>query len=297
MSNLRGSRSVEGKISLLESLFYIVVPKENKVMASSLIAPVALDLITSKTEDDSVKLSALRLLIVLGDSSETGNILFDAGVYAVMRKIVDNRDSVWNEISKSALDVISNMCLYRTANDKLQNAGAADFLQEILTEPGFPGLQATLALTHIGNHDFEHAEFPSEKIYLLTDLIQNAIDGDVIYGIKWDLIPGPLSAIKYLVMHANRRSTVYRHLLDARIIQQLLHLLETDCMDPTEMEVALQILLRLATVSEHARQMILFLEHTLQQVEIHLKKYSKAASLAGSLSATITSYDSIRSEL
>lgn len=297
MSNLRGGGSIDYKLSLFDSLYYIVLPKEHKVMASPLIVPAAIKYASSQVEDTAVRLSAMRTLILIGDSSETGTILFDAGVYHSMQQIISNRGEGWDVISKTALDVISNMCLYRSANEKLRNAGAHHFLRSIASEPGFPGLQATLALTHLGDDGFEHDDLPHEKLYALVELVRNAIDGDVTYGIKWDLLPGPLSSIKYLVMHSNKRSQMYHHLLDAGVVEQVLRILDDDCVSSSEVEAALQIMSSLVEVSERARRMILFAEHTLHEVENRLKKYTNGAVLAQSLSTYVASYDSMKSEL
>jgi len=297
MSNLRGGGSVDYKLSLFDSLYYILLPKEHKVMASPLISPAALKYASSKREDTTVRLSAMRTLILIGDSSETGKILFDAGVYHSMQQIISTRGEGWDVISKTALDVISNMCLYRSANEILRNAGAHHFLLSITTEPGFPGLQATLALTHLGDDGFEHNDLPHEKLYALVELMRNAIDGDITYGIKWDLIPGPLSSIKYLVMHGNKRSQMHHHLLDAGLIEQVLRVLEDECASPSEVEAALQVMSSLVEVSERARKMALLAEHTLNEAENRLKEFTTGALLAQRLSTFITSYDSMKSEL
>mmetsp|Transcript_7908 Transcript_7908/g.12100 ORF Transcript_7908/g.12100 Transcript_7908/m.12100 type:complete len:428 (+) Transcript_7908:81-1364(+) len=297
MSNLRGGGSSDYKLSLFDSLYYIVLPKEHKAMASPLIAPAAIKYASSEKEDTSVRLSAMRLLILMGDSSDTGKILFDAGVYHSMQQIISKGGEEWDIIRKTALDVISNICLYRSANEKLRKAGAHQVLRSIAAEPGFPGLQATLALTHLGDEGFEHEDLPHEKLYALVELMRNAIDGDVSYGIKWDLIPGPLSAIKYVVLHSNQRSQMHHHLLDAGIVEQVLRILEADCVSPSEAEVALEIMNSLVQVSERARQMVLFAEHTLHEVENRLKQYTNGAVLAQRLNAFVSSYDSMKSEL
>ena len=116
----------------------------------------------------------------------------------------------------------------------------------------------------------------------LVRLLQNAIDGDIVYGIKWDLLPGPLSSIKYLVLHT-RDASVHDGLLNAGLFEQLLRILEADTFNPTEVEVVMEILEALVTVSERARHMVMFAEHSLAEVEERLWHYSHAAELATDL--------------
>jgi hypothetical protein len=298
-SKLRGQggglQVTERKTLLLESLFYIAAPEEHKVLAAPMISQPVIALASSVNEDPVVRQSALKLLVVLGDSSETGDILFDAGIFPAMKTIVQARGQGWDETSKSALDVISNICLHRSANEKLRKAGAHTFLQGLLSDTGFPGLQAALALTHIGDSSFEHTELPYAKIQALVQLVGSAIDGDITYGIKWDLIPGPLSAVKYLVLHGGL--TTPQHLLDAGAMEQLFRILEADCLEAADVEAALEIMQSLAQMSARARDMLLLAEHTLHDTEVRLKQYGKAATLAGGLTSYVEAYDSNRSEL
>jgi hypothetical protein len=298
-SKLRGQGSglqeVERKLILLESLFYIAAPEEHKILAAPLIVPPAIAMASSATEEAVVRQSALKLLIVLGDTPDTGDILFDAGVFPAMKTIVQARGSDWDDTSKNALDVISNICLHRTVNEKLRKAGAHMFLRDLLSEPGFPGLQSALALTHIGDSGFEHTELPYAKIQALVQLLGNAIDGDIAYGIKWDLIPGPLSAVKYLILHGG--PAIPDHLLDAGAMEKLFRILEADCLDASDVEAALAVMEGLARMSERARDMLLLAEHTLHDTEVRLRKYGKAAASADGLSSFVAAYDSNRSEL
>jgi hypothetical protein len=299
-SKLRGQGSsglqeVERKLILLESLFYIAAPEEHKILAAPLIVPPAIAMASSVTEHAAVRQSALRLLIVLGDTPDTGDILFDAGVFPAMKTIIQARGSDWDDTSKNALDVISNICLHRTVNAKLRKAGAHMFLRDLLSEPGFPGLQSALALTHIGDSGFEHTELPYAKIQALVQLLGNAIDGDIAYGIKWDLIPGPLSAVKYLILHGG--PTIPNQLLDAGAMEQLFRILEADCLDASDVESALAVMEGLARMSERARDMLLLAEHTLHDTDVRLRKYGKAAAVAGGLSSYVAVYDSHRLEL
>lgn len=292
-----GEDVVERKLILLESLFYISAPEEHKVLAAPLIAQPAIALALSTTEDAAVRQSALKLLIVLGDTPDTGDILFNAGIFPAMKRIVEARPAnEWDETSKDALDVISNICLHRSVNDKLRIAGAHMFLRGLLTEPGFPGLQAALALTHMGDSGFAHTELPFDKIQALVQLLGNAIDGDISYGIKWDLIPGPLSAVKYLVLHGSPSHTP-DHLLDAGAMEELFRILEAECLEADDVEASLSIMQGLSKVSERARDMLLLAEHTLHDTEARLRKYGNAASLAGGLGSYVAEYDTTRHEL
>jgi hypothetical protein len=80
-------------------------------------------------------------------------------------------------------------------------------------------------------------------------------------------------------------------------MEQLFRILEADCLEAADVEAALEIMQALAQISERARDMLLLAEHTLHDTEVRLKKYGKAARLAGGLTSYVEAYDSNRSEL
>ena len=303
-SKLRGGgsqRAMMGtKLMLLDRIFNIVLPKEHKALAAPVIVPHLVELAASSAEDDAVRLAAMKVLIVIADTPETGPVLFDAGVVQAMKRVIrENRSRsategglVWDENSKTALDVISNICLHRSVKAKLKEAGVHTFLQGIISEPGFPGLQAAMALTHIG----VDVELPLPKVTALVQLLRNAIDGEIAYDIQWDLIPGPLSALKFLVQHG-KSAGMREEVLDAGAMEHLLVILEADCLVASDAEAALEIMLSLSLVSERARDAVLLAEHTLREAESRLKEYGAAARLASELGAAVARYDNTRAEL
>lgn len=294
-SKLRGNKgelTTEAKLIILDALFHVTFPKEHKLIAAPLLLPPALLIATSATEIPSVRQSALVLITVIADSAATGELLIGAGVFESMRTIVTNRKD-WDETVILALDVVSNMCLYRSVNDNLKQAGVQHFLHELLPEGGFAGLQAAMALTHLED---EHLELPDEKLDAFVELLRNTIDGDIAYGVKWDLLPGPLSALKYLVLHSSNRLN-HDQLLNAGIIEELLRILGDDCLVAAEVEAALEILQGLALISERARHMILLAEDVLIEATGRLKEYHQPTNLAKALSAAVAGFESGRSEL
>mmetsp|Transcript_14899 Transcript_14899/g.31664 ORF Transcript_14899/g.31664 Transcript_14899/m.31664 type:complete len:551 (+) Transcript_14899:109-1761(+) len=312
------------RLELLDALFGIVLPSsEHKALATPLVAPSVLSLAALSSlssdnrvmvgVDDDVRQAAMRVLIVLGDTHLTGPALLDAGVYHAMRRVVEDglRKPVPNGIEERdgndssgelALDVISNICLHRSVNSQLRAAGAHTFLREVARErDGFLGLQATLALTHIGDEGFDVVGtssllLPESKIADLVGLLRSTIDGDVVYGIKWDLLPGPLSSIKYLVLHAASTTSapttargeknapdIIGMLLDAGLFDQLLRILEADTLVSDHVEAALEVMAEMTSRSDRARHMVVFAEHSLENAEERLRRYGRAAGVAGSL--------------
>jgi len=310
------------RLELLDALFGIVLPSsEHKALAAPLVTPSVLSLAASSSSlssdnrimvgvDDDVRQAAMRVLIVLGDTHLTGPALLDAGVYPAMKRVVEEeglrkaepngigeRDGNDSDSGELALDVISNICLHRSVNSRLRTAGAHTFLREVAREhDGFLGLQATLALTHIGDEGLSDvvgtSSLPESKIADLVGLLRSTIDGDVVYGIKWDLLPGPLSSIKYLVLHAAPTTTargeknapeIIGMLLDAGLFDQLLRILEADTLVSDHVEAALEIMAEMSGRSDRARHMVVFAEHSLKNAEGRLRRYGRAAGVAGSL--------------
>jgi len=107
----------------------------------------------------------------------------------------DKRAEEYDGTSEVALDLVSNICWYRSVKKAASSTGCwCTYISARLgTRISFPALQeATMALTHLGDRDFDHAEFPKEK---LEPMLRNAINGDIVFGIEWDLIPGPLLSV------------------------------------------------------------------------------------------------------
>ena len=295
--------AIDRKFNLLVTLFEICVTMEFRTIAAPTIAPLAVKIALSASEEEEIRLMALKLLILLGDSTETGMILIKAGVYEAMQHIIEKRDrnteEHWDELPKTALDVLSNICLHRSANPALVQKGAGEFLKSLLSVGGFPSIQALLALTHLGGpSDAFLSNLPKQQIQDLVGLISNAIDGDVTFDIKWDLVPGPLSAIKFLIQHVRTSNgAVFDTLLDEGIIEQCLRVLESDCLQASDVLVALEILRALADASERAQHIVLMAHHQIEEANIKLREFAKAGSVANSLSSYAASMESARSEL
>eukprot|EP00579_Thalassiosira_antarctica_P022393 CAMPEP_0201978654 /NCGR_PEP_ID=MMETSP0904-20121228/64723_1 /ASSEMBLY_ACC=CAM_ASM_000553 /TAXON_ID=420261 /ORGANISM="Thalassiosira antarctica, Strain CCMP982" /LENGTH=436 /DNA_ID=CAMNT_0048530389 /DNA_START=10 /DNA_END=1320 /DNA_ORIENTATION=+ len=286
MSQSANAESDERKITLFSSLFEISMAKANKPIALPAIAPYAMRLATSDSETDQLRVEALKLLIVLADSPLSGRMLLDLGIYQGMKRIVDKRGETWGDVPTMALDVISNICFHRAANEKLWKFGAHTFMGEIMGTPGFPGLQATLSLAHLGERgQFDIGTLPQSQLKDLVQLLQSTIDGDVVYDIKWDLVPGPLSAVKYLVLHSTDTTNI-DGLMDAGLMEELFRVIEeTDCIEGDSVEYALEIITVLVDISERAGHMVLLEDHTIHKAEERLLQYDRAAKLAGGLMA------------
>eukprot|EP00563_Minutocellus_polymorphus_P021250 CAMPEP_0197734038 /NCGR_PEP_ID=MMETSP1434-20131217/44217_1 /TAXON_ID=265543 /ORGANISM="Minutocellus polymorphus, Strain CCMP3303" /LENGTH=453 /DNA_ID=CAMNT_0043321443 /DNA_START=957 /DNA_END=2318 /DNA_ORIENTATION=- len=271
----------ERKLRLLSFLFDIIYRKEHKLIAAPHIIAYMLKLATSSEEIDDVRVNAMKVLIVVADTPETGPILVEHGVYTEMKRMVDEREG-WDVISITALDVISNMIIYRSANAMLRHLDAHTFLRKLLSESGFVGLQATLALSHLDDVSLEAPSLPGQNLEALIKLLQSAVEQDVVYDILWDLIPGPLSSVKHIVEGSN--DAVRNTLLDAGLMEELLKILE-DSGDRKAEDIVctLEVALMLARTSERARHMVLLAEHTVQEAEERLLKFERAAKLAGGL--------------
>jgi hypothetical protein len=285
-SKLRGTDSLDRNMRFLQSLFDIVATKAHGPIASSIIAPYAVATSSDASKPEVERVMAMKLIIFLGDSSETGKILISHGVYQAMKKIISERDS-WDELTVTALDAIANICFFRSANAELRKLGAVSFLKNLISEPGFPGLQAAMALMHLEDMELS---LPKEMIEELIRVLESAIDGDPAHGIMWDLVPGPLSAIKYLVRHGNPEG-----LLDAGLMEQLLRVLESENSD--ELIATLEIMMALSRSSERARDMILLADHSIRDMRERLRSFQTAVDLASDLSSLVSILDSPRFEL
>ena len=269
------------KLRLLSFLFDITFRKDHKMIAAPHVIPHMLKLATSSDEIDDVRVNAMKVLIVLADTPTTGNIMVEGGVYTEMKRVVDERKE-WDEISITALDVISNIVIHRSANARLRRLGAHTFLRRLLSEEGFVGLQATLALSHLDDVSLEKSTIPAQNLKALVKLIQSTVEQEVVYDILWELIPGPLSAVKHIVESSDEY--VRKTLMDAGLMEELLRILE-DSVDSKAEDIvcALEVALMLAQSSERARHMILLAEHTVHEAEARLLKFERAAKLAGAL--------------
>jgi hypothetical protein len=249
---------------------------------------MALSLASSTTQDPLVRQSALLILIMLGDTAATGPMLLD--VYQPMKLIIENRPGgIWDDTSKNALDVISNICIHRSINEQLRTAGADTFLTTLLKEPGFPGVQAAIALTHMVEPDSLQL-FAAPIVNTLVKLLGNALDGDIAFGIKWELIPGPLSSVKYLVKSSADR------LLDAGVMEQLLRVV-AESINPGDITGALEVLESLMQTSERAQHEILLSEHAIQEAHYRLEEYMQASFVARRVLNSIDAHDESKGEL
>ena len=268
------------KLSLISFLFDITFRKDHKMIAAPHVIPHMLKLATSSDEIDDVRVNAMKVLIVLADTPTTGNIMVEGGVYTEMKRIVDERKE-WDEISITALDIISNIVIHRSANARLRRLGAHIFLRQFLSEEGFVGLQATLALSHLDDVSLEKSTIPAQNLKALVKLIQSAVEQEVVYDILWELIPGPLSAVKHIVEGSNEY--VRNTLLDAGLVEELLKILDSGDSKAEDIVCALEVALMLARSSERARHMVLLTEHTIHEAEERLLKFERAAKLASAL--------------
>lgn len=317
---------------LLSSLYFITYPREIKVIAAAAPKLILTMLEIGCSNDDQqavseeIRLMALTVVLVIADSKETVPMLLAAGVYEKLTKLITDQvtttnNNEWGTLPTMALDILSNMALHRTGNDPLRRRGAQKFFQQIVIQngTGFPALQAALALTHTvedegikfddGNDHANDIVIADRLIEEMVTLMQSSIDGDVVYDIVWDLIPGPLSAIRFLVRHHSnisnngKRQRVVDTLLDAGLMEQLMRVLEADCLVASHVEAALDILDGLASVSYRAREMISLAADSVYHVRRRLATYEAPAALARDLAEVLSdrdfvgSHDVLRSEL
>ena len=282
----------------LSSFYEIVTPKPHRVIAAPMIAPHAVDIAGDSTKSDAIRIMAMNLLMLLGDSYETGNILISSGVYNTMKAIVmnskvqNNNNGAWNRLTETALDVIANICFYRTANSELRKLGAVEFLKQFVSIPGFPGLQSSMALMHLEDDGDTETVLDKATVKELMYVLRSAIDGDIAHGISWDLTPGPLSAIQYYLKHGNDPE----YLLDEGLMEQLLQILE-ESENSEELFTSLEVMMSLMQSSERAKDMILLADHSIKDMAERLASFQKAIDLAGTLSHMATTLVSLRNEL
>ena len=296
------------KLLALQAIFDIVYNKELRLLAAPLVVPWAVSLGSSDGEPDEVRENALTTLMVMADGVECLPTMIQHGVFPSMKSIIleqqgakSNASVEWSHICKLSLDVITNIAIHRAVNDDLRRDGAITFLQTLISRPGFPGLQATMALTHLSDK-LEPAvikQLPPEKLDDLVNLMRAAIDGDIAYENKWDLVPGPLSSIKYLIYQSgSENGWVCDRLLKAGLMEQLLRVLEADCLDAIDIETALEALWGLSRVSEEGRHMIVMAEHSIHEAGKRLARYDKASKLAyGLVESASGNFNNAGSEL
>lgn len=321
---------------LVDSLYSIVSPREIKAVAAAtpeLIETMLRIGCTDGVVSPELRLAALTVVLVIADAEETVPLLLAAGVYEKLTAFVDanaeNNVDAWGPLPTRALDILSNLALHRTRN--VRERGAQRFFQRIVTgNEGFPALQAALALTHTldvagtlygdGEHsDDDDIVMADPLVERLVTLTKNAIDGDVAYGIVWELVPGPLSALRFLVRHhdrvrnsnetpgSGRRRGAQRHvldtLLDAGLLEQLLRVLEADVVVAAHMEAALDVLDGLATASRRARGTMVLMAGSIHAAQRRLAAYEEPAALARRLAQSVSGLgfvgddDRMRSEL
>ena len=294
------------KLMALQAIFDIVYNKELRLLAAPLVVPWALSLGSSDTEPDEVRENALTILMVMADGTDCLPVMMQHGVFSSMKSIISEQKGdgkkEWSHICKLSLDVISNIAIHQAVNEDLRREGAVPFLQKLISRPGFPGLQATMALTHLSDKLESGVinQLPPERLDDLVNLMRAAIDGDIAYENKWDLTPGPLSSIKYLVYQSNNseNSWVCDRLLQAGLMEQLLRVLEGDCLDAIDIETALEALWGLSGVSEEGRHMIVMAEHSIHEAGKRLARYDKASKLAyGLVESAMGNFNTAGSEL
>ena len=294
------------KLMVLQAIFDIVYNKELRLLAAPLVVPWALSLGSSDTEPVEVRENALTILVVMADGTDCLPAMMQHGVFSSMKSIISEQlgedTEEWSHICKLSLDVISNIAIHQAVNEDLRREGAVLFLQKLISRPGFPGLQATMALTHLSDKlEFGAInQLPPERLDDLVNLMRAAIDGDIAYENKWDLVPGPLSSIKYLIYQSNNsaNSWVCDRLLKAGLMEQLLRVLEADCLDAIDIETALEALWGLSGVSEEGRHMIVMAEHSIHEAGKRLARYDKASKLAyGLVESAMANFNTGDSEL
>jgi hypothetical protein len=301
--------AANNKLMILQAMFDIVYNKELRLLAAPLLVPWALSLAASDGEPKEVREQSLTILMVMADGMDCLPTMMQHGVFSRIKSIILEQQgdeptvsAEWSHISKLSLDVIANIAIHRAVNEDLRKEGAIPFLQKLIPKPGFSGLQATMALTHLSDK-FEPGvinQLPPERLDDLVNLMRAAIDGDIAYENKWDLVPGPLSAIKYLIYQSTstENSWVCDRLLKAGLMEQLLRVLEADCLDAIDIETALEALWGLSGVSEEGRKMIMMAEHSIHEAGERLSRYDKASKLAyGLAESAIRNFNTDGSEL
>lgn len=289
----------------LDSMYHLIYPKQHKIVVLKTTDIIAKLLQWSKPPfHELIRRHALTNLNVLADASETAIPLIQGGIYETMVELIEETIDIeasagdartWEGIPILALDVISNISLYRSANHLLRAKGAPEFITHIMVHTtGFPQLQSTLALLHL--NDSEALKLlPETTLKEIVELLQNSIDGDLVYNIKWDLIPGPLSALQLLVDQEQHNydsedepSLVMEKLVDCGIVEQLLRVLDEECLQAPHVEAALEILQGLALRSPQAREMIFLAGHFLHTLLERLEEFQPSARLAHDLTSTLT---------
>jgi len=274
--------SEDQKMDLISSFFQIGL--SHPVLSAKKLTPWALALAEDESQDLAMRDVSLAILIVLGDSTETGHMLLP--VYEPIRRLVET--SV--PLRKSALDVLSNLCIHQSVNDRLLQLGAKAFLESLLSEEGFIGVQSAIALTHLSS---ENMELPEKTLQVLVDLVATTLDGDIAFDIKWELVPGPLSSLQHYLDGSPEKAEVA---LDAGIMDVMLRVL-SESSDPMELISALAILTSISETSERGRNILWLSEHALHEGHERLQKFTKAAELASDLGSMLESMDSSRREL
>ena len=320
---------LEQRLIWLNALFNIALL--HPLAAAPLLAQPCVDWATAPEESRSkndplspliirelqvlLKQTALGILIVLADTPETAAPLVSI-VYDPMKQLIQGRDVV---LAKSALDVLSNIIVHRSgpANHHLRRLGVQKLLEPLLElpsiqgKPDFRSIQAAMALAHLYVHptetqvddkDDEEAiqavsHLPLGSLSMLVGLLETALDGDVEYDIRWELVPGPLSAIYHIVSHDNLPT-----LLDAGLLDHVWRILD-ESTNATDLGVCLELLQKLHQLllsSLHGHYAITMLwngEHVIQEATERLAAYRKAHSTASQLLDTMRSHQGSRAEL
>lgn len=219
------------KAGWLLGLFGIAKYPELHVPLIPTVTRPLLQIAGDDKELDDIRILALEILLAVTDSYTAPVILqSEFHLLSHMQAIItnvpggggggketkDDHQILWDDVKIMALDLISNMALHRTKSHPYSiPTGLWNLLERTAQESSGTviGLQASLAMIHFwgtGNLGTATTKTTASKIgsipkktaISLLELLEATIDGDPVFGYEWDLLPGPLSAIQFLVAQA-----------------------------------------------------------------------------------------------
>lgn len=268
----------------------------------TLVAPTLIPLLLEVAELDEyevdVRLFAMTILIVLADSKETQSAM--RPVLVPMKRIFESHPDD-PDLRKSSLDVISNLCIHSSPDDTVhqwEQLGATEFLMSLLKEEGFVGVQAAIALTHLQSS--KPYKLPDKTLEALMDLAETTLDGDIEFGIVWELVPGPLSALYYYLQQQEgdaAKEAVAAALVKDEVLPMLMRVLEEAEDDPTEWGIAWNFLLELAQIHRGAQHWLLLAESSLQSAHSRVVAYANSERVASKLIQVVHEFDFGQQEL
>jgi hypothetical protein len=289
----------QDKINLLFSLVGVLQYRELRVPCVNLMTTRVLKIAMEMDETPEVRNLALQIVLAFADSYETPPILTqDYGLLDSLQRLLEQQQIVgeWDPVSKTALDIVSNLALHRSPGNPFQPPPSLiKLLKEISqSENGSVGFQAALALIHSSSSSSneENQIFTlvgDIRFKELVDHLEATIDKDPIFGYDWDLIPGPLSAIE-LVIESNGSDRIIEILLEAGLMEQLVRILEADILDAQHVYVALHVMELVRTLSPSSSEILAMVAHSIHNVKIQLEMYQRPAALAGSLAKELTKH-------